>query len=170
MPFLCAKPPLRSPPCTSCCFFHYTGQRLLTASTYLISLLSYMIYVTETSHLSGSAHLSLFLIPRRALALWYNCTTGLFFFFFGVGRWWRWGVSMATGKLFRIICYLKTMRLFINSRGGGASARFIWNLLDVLQMFCTCSVQSEASEIFFGSPHADMLHCSATADVRLFQF
>lgn len=101
-----------------------------------------MIYVTETSHLSGSARLSLFLIPRRALALWYNCTTGLFFFFFGVGRWWRWGVSMATGKLFRIICYLKTMRLFSNSRErGGASARFIWNLLDVLQMFCTYNLR-----------------------------
>lgn len=76
---------------------------------------------------------------------------------------------MATGKLFRIICYLKTMRLFSNSReqrGGFSSLHLkpIRCVADVLH------IQSEACEIFSGSPHAVTLHQSPTADARLFQF
>lgn len=77
---------------------------------------------------------------------------------------------MATGKLFRIICYLKTMRLFSNSGGWGGASSHLLHLKPIRCVADVLYIQSEACEIFFGSPHADTLHRSLTADARLFQF
>lgn len=74
------------------------------------------------------------------------------FLFFGGG-----GVSMATEKVFRIICYLKTLRFWAieeNADEGFWISSFylksIRCLPDVLY------IESEACEIFCSADHADM--------------
>lgn len=169
MPFSLCEPPPHSPPCTSCCFFHYTGQQLLTASTYLIFLLSYMICYRNTTSRRLRWPLSVCdTSPCFGIIAQQDCFV-IFFFFGGRGGDGGAGEYPWQQKLFRIICYLKTMRLFGNSgeQRGGAWA------LHLKPIRCAADVldiHSEASEIFSGSYHPHTLRHPSPADARLFRF